>query len=157
MGHKLQRVTFASGNTFSNTNNLPTGSVTISGTAIVGNTLTAVTSKISDDNGLGDFSYQWFQDGLEIVGATSKTFIVTQDEVGGDLSVVANYVDGAGNFESLTSLTIYNVGIAFDPDLTETFTIPVLHFINNDGTGEDVVQFYCEFVRPIRTIRQPCF
>ena len=106
MGHKLQRVTFASGNTFSNTNNLPTGSVTISGTAIVGNTLTAVTSTISDEDGLGDFSYQWFQDGLEIDGATASTFIVTQDEVGGDLSVVASYVDGAGNFESLTSSTM---------------------------------------------------
>ncbi|MDB4106246.1 Ig-like domain-containing protein [bacterium] len=140
-----------------NDNYAPTGSLTISGTAIVGNTLTVVTSTISDGNGRGDFSYQWLQDGIEIDGATAGTFLVTQDKVGGDLSVAANYIDGAGNFESLTSLTIDNVGIAFDPDLTATFTIPVLHFINNDSTGEDVVQFIANSSAQLELFDRPAF
>ena len=41
------------------TNTPATGQPTITGTAQVGQTLTAVTSGIADANGLGAFSYQW--------------------------------------------------------------------------------------------------
>ena len=58
-------------------NNLPTGQPTISGTATVGQTLTASTSGITDDDGLTNatFEYQWISsDGTtdqDIDGATS--------------------------------------------------------------------------------------
>ena len=40
------------------TNSEPTGSVTVVGEAIVGQTLN-VQQNLADANGLGDFSYQW--------------------------------------------------------------------------------------------------
>ena len=37
---------------------------------------------IADVDGLGTFSYQWAADGRNISGATSSTFVLTQDQVG---------------------------------------------------------------------------
>ena len=58
-------------------NNPATGAPTITGTAQVGQTLTAVTSGISDADGLGTFSYLWKADGADISGATSATYTLT--------------------------------------------------------------------------------
>ena len=141
-------------------NDLPTGSVTISGTATEGETLTAVTSTISDEDGPGDFSYQWFKDGLEIDGATASTFLVTQDVVGWAVSVAVSYTDGAENAESLTSLTKVvdrNVGIAFDPDLTEIFTIPVLHFAALVENDVEVVKFIANASAQLELLDNPSF
>ena len=42
----------------------PTGAVTISGTALQGETLTADTTDLDDLDGLGSLSYQWLRDGV---------------------------------------------------------------------------------------------
>ena len=61
-------------------NDSPTGSVTISGNLTQGSTLSAVTNALSDEDGLGTFSYQWrsFNQNSEefedIQGANSGTF-----------------------------------------------------------------------------------
>ena len=54
------------------TNNAATG-LTISGTAALGSALTADTSSISDDDGLGSpsYSYQWVRGSTDITGATA--------------------------------------------------------------------------------------
>ena len=54
-----------------NINDAPTGSVSISGTPTEDQLLTADTSGIVDEDGLGAFSYQWYRDGVAIGGATS--------------------------------------------------------------------------------------
>ena len=53
-----------------------TGGPTITGTARVGETLTADTTGISDDDGLNNaaFAYQWLADDAEINGATDSTY-----------------------------------------------------------------------------------
>ena len=86
-------------------NNPATGAPTISGTAQVGETLTAGASGINDPDGLEDatFSYQWLADGSEIAGATGQTYTVGDGYVGGVLSVRVTFTDDAGNEESLTS------------------------------------------------------
>ena len=84
-------------------NDLPNGAVTISGTAKQGETLTAVTSTISDADGLGDFSYQWLRDGTDISGATASTYTLAQADVGAAISIQASYTDGGGTAESVTS------------------------------------------------------
>ena len=81
----------------------------ISGTAQVDETLTADTSRISDDDGLDNaiFTYQWIRsDGTtdtEIAGATATTYLVTTDDVGSVLRVRVSFTDDGGNDESLTS------------------------------------------------------
>jgi hypothetical protein len=84
-------------------NELPTGSVTISGTAIEDATLTAA-STLDDADGLGALSYQWNRDGSAISGATSGTYVLTQDDVGSTVTVTVSYTDGEGTEESVTSV-----------------------------------------------------
>jgi hypothetical protein len=95
-----------------NTNDLPTGSVTISGSAIQGQTLT-VTNTLVDLDGLGEvISYQWKADGVDIEGATGETLILGESHVGKIITVVASYTDGHETAESKAS------------DATTTVTIP---------------------------------
>ena len=87
------------------TNNLATGAPTISGTAQVGQTLTASTSGISDSDGLTNvsYSYQWLADDTEISDATSSTYTVQSSDNGKVIKVQVSFTDDAGNDESLTS------------------------------------------------------
>ena len=84
-------------------NDAPEGSVTISGTAAQGETLTAGVSGISDPDGLGMFSYQWYADGEVIVGATLKSYVLTESEVGKQIMVEVSYIDGHETEERLMS------------------------------------------------------
>ncbi len=80
----------------------PTGSVTISGTATQGQTLTA-TNTLANADGLGKISYQWVAAGVAIAGATANTFTLTQAQVGKTITVTADYTDGTGRSEAVTS------------------------------------------------------
>ena len=88
------------------TNNTATGAPTITGTTEVGQTLTANTSNISDDDGLDDvtYSYQWLADTVDISGATARTYLLTTSEMGKAIKVRVSFTDESGNDESLTSV-----------------------------------------------------
>ncbi len=102
-GHgTAESVTSAATAAVVNVNDLPTGSVTISGTATQGQTLTAANT-LADADGLGSISYQWQRGGVNIAGATGATYIATQADVGQTLTAVASYTDGHGTAESVTS------------------------------------------------------
>ena len=83
-----------------------TGAPTISGTAQVGQTLTADTSEISDADGLDNvsYSYQWLADDAEIDGATSSTYTVQSSDNGKVIKVRVSFTDDWGYDESLTSI-----------------------------------------------------
>ncbi|TAN70813.1 MAG: hypothetical protein EPN17_04030 [Methylobacter sp.] len=83
-------------------NDLPTGAVTITGTATQGQTLT-VGNTLADIDGLGGISYQWQAGGLAIAGATADTYTLTQAEVAKTISVVASYIDNQGTTETKSS------------------------------------------------------
>ncbi|ANT65083.1 cadherin domain-containing protein [Prosthecochloris sp. CIB 2401] len=87
----------------SNVNDAPTGSVTIDGSVIEGEVLTANTSTLADEDGLGTLSYQWYADDTAITGATSATYTLTQAEVGKGITVEVSYTDDEGTAESVTS------------------------------------------------------
>ena len=86
-------------------NSPATGAPAISGTVQAGETLTADTSGITDEDGLTNvsFSYQWLADDADIGGETASTYAVSDDAVGKAISVRATFTDNAGNEESLTS------------------------------------------------------
>ena len=67
-----------------------------------GQTLNA-SSVIADADGMGAISYQWLAAGVNIGGATSSSFTLTEAQVGKAITVVASYVDGHGTLESVTS------------------------------------------------------
>ena len=86
-----------------------TGQPTISGTARVGQTLTADTSGIADADGLTSvsYSYQWIRvlDTVEteISGATSSTYMLVADDVGKTIRVKVTFTDDADNPETAIS------------------------------------------------------
>ena len=84
-------------------NNPPTGQPRITGTARVGQTLTAVTTDIQDADGLGDFAYQWKADGTNIAGAMDSSYRLTNNEVGKRITVTVSFTDGIGTEEAVTS------------------------------------------------------
>ena len=92
-------------------NNAATGAPTISGTNLVGQTLTANKGSIADTDGLpleSTFTYQWIrvsQQGTQtdITGATSNTYTPVAADAGKFLKVKVNFTDSAGHAESRTS------------------------------------------------------
>ncbi|MEN9359951.1 MAG: hypothetical protein RL095_1486 [Verrucomicrobiota bacterium] len=91
-----------------NVNDAPTGSVTIAGSANLGQTLTA-SNTLADVDGLGVISYQWQANGMDIAGATASTYLLTASEVGKSLSVTATYTDGYGTVERVASAATASV------------------------------------------------
>ena len=90
-------------------NSRATGLPSISGTAQVGETLTADTSGIADADGLTNvlYSYQWIQndgsDDAEIAGATGDTYTLADRDEGKTIKVRVSFTDDANDEESLTS------------------------------------------------------
>ncbi len=82
-----------------------TGAPTISGTARVGETLTAETSAIADADGLDNvgYSYQWLANGADIAGATDPTYTLVDDDAGKAIQVKVSFRDDKNNPETLTS------------------------------------------------------
>ena len=101
------RVVVAS--TAAGSNTAPTGAPTINGTPQVGETLTANTSAIADENGLDDvsYSYQWIAgDGNSdtvIEEATDPTYMPSVSDVGKTITVRVSFTDDADNLETLNS------------------------------------------------------
>ena len=90
-------------------NSPPQGAPTIGGTPEVGQTLTADTSGIADDNGLtgATFIYQWVSyDGhadTDIQGATDSTYTLVPADEGNAFRVSVLFTDDDANSHSLTS------------------------------------------------------
>ena len=114
-------------------NSTATGAPTISGTAQVGQMLTASTSNISDSDGLADaiFTYQWIaNDGTEdtdIQDATGSTYTLAAADEGKTIKVRLSFTDDAGNDESLTSAATVAVASAPTPLTAAIHDAPESH------------------------------
>ena len=123
------------------TENRPaTGLPMIIGTVQTGETLTADTSDIVDEDGLTDviFSYQWVADDVETQGATSSSYTLSDDEVDKAITVRVRFTDDGGNHETLTSTSTGAV-LPAPPIWTATMTPGTLtdgYGYNHGGPGE---------------------
>ena len=129
-------------------NSAAAGAPTISGTAQVGETLTASTSDISDADGLDNasFNYQWFADDTERSGATDITYTLTDSDEGKAIKVGVSFTDDRGNDETLTSEATASVvprpnspatgapTISGTAQVGETLTAGTSDISDNDGT-----------------------
>ena len=100
-------------------NTAATGVPGITGTAQVGQTLTAVTSAIMDADGLSNvsYTYQWIRvatDSTEtdISGATASGYTLVRADQGATIKVKVSFSDDANNAETLTSVATAAVAAA---------------------------------------------
>ena len=102
-----------------------TGTVTITGTAREGETLTADTSGISDADGLDNaaYVYQWVRtpsggSEADISGATSQTYVPVFADVGATLKVKVTVTDDEGHEAEFTSAPTSAVAARPRPEVT---------------------------------------
>ena len=126
-------------------NTQATGAPTISGTALVGQTLTADTSGIADEDGLTKavFSYQWMADDTNIQGATGSTYTLVEADEGKTITVIVSFTDDANNEESLPSAaTDAVVALPGEPqDLEGEATAQEIKLTWKVPTGDAVVEY----------------
>ena len=140
-------------------NRRATGQPTIDGTPQVGETLTADTANIADQDGLTGVSYryQWIAGGTDIDGATGSSYELASSERGQPIQVRVTFTDDAGNAESLTSAATAQVearpntpatglpAISGTPQVGETLTASTLSIA--DGDGLDNVSYRYQWIR----------
>ena len=160
---RLYRVVVAPTAAAGPSNTAPTGLPTITGTPQAGETLTADTSAIADEDGLDDvsYSYQWIRNdnGTEsyIVGGASSTYILDADDVGKTVKVRVTFTDDAENEETLTSEATEAVAakpnseatglptITGTPQVDQTLTASTSPI--NDEDGLDDVSYSYQWIR----------
>ena len=137
------------------------GSPSITGTAQVGQTLTASVSGIADEDGLPNatFAFQWIRtDGstdTEIAGATGASYTLVNDDKGKTVKVRVSFTDGAGHEEALTGAATATIA---PPPLTaslHTDDTPESHDGSADFTFE--LRFSEEFSLGYVTLRDHAF
>ena len=128
-------------------NSPATGAPAIDGTVQVGETLTADTSAIVDDDGLANptFTYQWLADDTAITGQTGITYTLVEAKEGQTIKVQVSFTDDAGNAETLTSAATATVAARPNTPATgapaidgtvqvgETLTVATLGIADDDG------------------------
>ena len=108
-----------------NVNDPTTGFLRIIGDFVQGETLTADTSALMDEDGLGSFTYQWFRSGGSnsgpIDGATERTYTLVQADVGTLIFLGVIHTDARGTRNN--SLTEFGQTVANINDLPSGLAI----------------------------------
>ena len=136
----VESKTSAASASVANVNDVATGKVTLTGTALQSQTLTA-SNTLADIDGLGRISYQWLADNVAINGANARTLVLGQDQVGKTITVIASYTDGQGAHESVTSnasVAVLNINDASTGDVTITGTAAQAQTLTASNTLDDL-------------------
>jgi autotransporter-associated beta strand protein len=99
-------------------NDAPTGDVTISGLAIVGETLN-VSNTLADADGLGSIVYTW-KDGNGNILGTGPSLVLAPEYVDKTVVVTASYTDGLGKVETVSSTATLAVAGGNTTNATQT-------------------------------------
>ena len=136
--------------------NAASGAPTITGTAQVGETLTADTTGIADSNGLSNasFGYQWLADDAELSGATSSSYTLVAADRGNAIKVRVSFTDDAGNDEQLTSAATDTVDL---PLTASVHNVPTYHNGQNWFTFELRFGEYPKSDLSYRSVRDHAF
>ena len=151
--------------TTASTNTAAMGAPTITGTAQVGQTLTAATTGITDADGLTSptYTYQWIRvdgtDEEDISGENSSTYTLVDADLGTTLKVRVTFADDLGHTETLTSAATATVGAAAtgpptvnDVAVTSTPASGTTYYL----AGE-VIEFTVTFSAPVTVTATPKF
>jgi hypothetical protein len=97
-----------------NVNDNPQGEITIGGSRVIGNVITALSS-LTDADGMGSLTYQWQREGQAISGATAENYLLTPADGGARIGVLVTYVDGHGTIETVASIPTLPIGTTNSP------------------------------------------
>ena len=146
------------------TNTPATGAPTITGTAQVGQTLTASTTGIADADGLTSvsYAYQWIRvNGTEadIAAANSSTYILVDADLGTTLKVRVTFADDASNSETLTSAATATVGAAATgpPTVTDVAVTSTPASGTTYYLAGEAIEFTVTFSAPVTVTATPKF
>ena len=160
-GHEETLTSTATAAVAARPNSPATGASTISGTAQVGETLTASTSGIADTDGLtnASYSYQWVRNNgssdTDIQDATGSTYTLVDADEGQTIKVRVSFTDDAGNDETLTSAATSEVAAAPSLLTVSLESRPASH--NGTDAFTFQIQFSEEFKVSYRTLRDHAF
>ena len=134
-------------------NSPATGGPGITGTVQAGETLTATTDGMEDEDGLTGavFAYQWVRSDTDIEGAASSTYTVTGADEGKPIQVRVTFTDDAGNAESLTSYAKLSAPPLIIPDeeppqeSAETPLTAAIHDAPESHDGQEDFTFELRF------------
>jgi hypothetical protein len=104
------------------------GTVTISGNAIYGSPLTAVTTGLVTEanligaDGLGNISYQWKRGSDEIVDATGETYTLVSTDIGQTISVIVSAANCTGTQASDATNSVAQKSLTFTGSVSATKT-----------------------------------
>ena len=122
-------------------NSPATGAPTIGGTAQVGETLTADTSGITDEDGLDDstFTVQWVREDSVMVASAARSYTPTDGDRGKSVKVRVSFTDDAGNPETRTSANTTTVEARANSagicDRTEQVRDDIIGLLNAQDLG----------------------
>jgi len=138
-------VTFSISNANDPTTGMP--SITLSGTGtllapIVGDILTANQSNVYDEDGVGTFSYRWANSGSDIIGATGQTYTLTDNEVGGKISVIISFNDNLGNQEESSPSNDTGIVVAKPVDELTYFWTEYFADVSNNIPADSTLIHY---------------
>jgi diphthamide synthase (EF-2-diphthine--ammonia ligase)/6-phosphogluconolactonase (cycloisomerase 2 family) len=113
-----ESATSASTGAIVNVNDPPLGGISITGVTTEDQVLTAVTSSLTDADGLGTLHYQWTRGvggGQVNVGADQATYTLGDADVGKLIGVKVSYVDGQGTAEEVSIVGTSLIAAVNDP------------------------------------------
>ena len=158
-----ETLTSAATATVAAANTPATGAPTITGTARVDETLTAVTTGIMDADGLTSpsYTYQWIRVissvDADISGATSSTYTLVAADEGTTIKVRVSFTDDASHTETRTSAATATVAAATTPTISAVAvtSTPQLE-TDTYGEGEEI-QFTVAFSEAVTVTGMPQF
>jgi hypothetical protein len=113
------------GVTSTSTATVPQPTVTVSGNAIVGQTLTATVNNLG---GTGALTYQWRRDGTNISGATGSTYIVQSADAGLPITVVVTRTGITGSITSAPVAPIIQLAFSTTVQGSITASSPAIRY-----------------------------
>ena len=151
--------------TTASTNTAAMGAPTITGTAQVGQTLTAATTGITDADGLTSptYTYQWIRvdgtDEADIAAANSSTYTLVDADLGTTIKVKVSFTDDASHTETLTSAATATVGAAATgpPTVTDVAVTSTPASGTTYYLAGEVIEFTVTFSAPVTVTATPKF
>ena len=123
----------------------PVGDLVITGTLEEGETLTADSSGVSDEDGMNmtDETYQWYSGGVAIADATSSTYTLVNSDTGNLIQVSMTYNDTDGRATTILSANTTAIVGVDDNDPT-SIEVPNQVVLEDASTTIDVSSYFSD-------------